>query len=342
MFDWARTTIENLESRISHNQPSKSNKPALKLPFFTRECTTALKGIAIVLVIFGHRGLIDGAGSWGVLIFLVLSGYGIFKSTQRKGLAGYWRSRIVGVLVPYALFSVLQLGLSFTLGERVGAGNVLCTLMGLDFGLNVDPTMWYISFIFVCYAVFCGAWCAYEQRGAVAFTLVLLVAFVLVATVGLSHIVWHKGTAAWTYFWAFPAGALLAMYEKRLLGGSISLAVYIFAIVAALVAVVHMYGTLHGSLNLLVYSTAGAVLVTLLVKFLMNSPAGIVLVKALRPLGNVSYSMYLNEGFLIRLDGYIPFVMGPLLTLVFSFVFASLWNWLIADRVTGWLKRRHL
>lgn len=323
------------------NQPSKTNYPALKLPFFTRECTTTLKGIAIVLVIFGHRGLIDGAGSWGVHIFLVLSGYGIFKSALSKGMNGYWRSRIVGVLIPYVLFSVLQLGLSFTLGERVGVGNVLCTLTGLDFGFNVDPTMWYISFIFVCYAVFFGAWRAYEQRGAAAFTLVLFVGFVLIAAVGLSHLVWHKGTAAWTYFWAFPAGVLLAMYENKLSGG-ISLAVYIFALVAALVTVVLMYGTSHGSINLFVFSTAGAVLVTLLVKFLLDGPAGTALVKVLRPFGNASYSMYLNEGFLIRLDGRIPFVMGPFLTLAFSFVFATLWNWLIADRMTGWLKNRQL
>lgn len=42
----------------------------------------------------------------------------------------------------------------FYIGEKLGVGGVLCTLMGLDFGLNVDPTMWRISFIFVCYAVF--------------------------------------------------------------------------------------------------------------------------------------------------------------------------------------------
>lgn len=317
-----------------------NNSLLLKPPFFTRECSTVLKGIAIMLVIFGHRGFIDGAGSWGVLIFLVLSGYGLSKSALGKGLGGYWRSRIVGVLAPYVLFSVLQLGLSFALGERVGVGNVLCTLTGLDFGLNVDPTMWYISFIFVCYAVFFGAWRAYEQRGAAAFTLVLFVGFVLIAAVGLSHLVWHKGTAAWTYFWAFPAGALLAMYENKLSGGGISLAVYIFALFAALVTVVLMYGTSHGSINLFVYSTAGAVLVTLLVKFLLDGPAGIALVKVLRPFGNASYSMYLNEGFLIRLDGCIPFVMGPFLTLIFSFVFAMLWNWLIADRVAGWLKSK--
>lgn len=199
-----------------------SNALSLKSPFFTRECSTVLKGVAIVLVIFGHRGLIDCAGSWGVLIFLVLSGYGIFKSVQRKGLAGYWRNRVIGVLVPYVLFCVFQLGLSLAMGEGIGVGNVFCTVTGLDFGLNVDPTMWYISFIFACYAVFYGVWRVYERRGAAAFIAVLLTAFVLMAVVGLTNIVWHRGTAAWAYFWAFPAGVLLAMCEKRLAGGCLT------------------------------------------------------------------------------------------------------------------------
>lgn len=311
---------------------------SLKSPFFTRECTTALKGIAIVLVIFGHRGLIDGAGSWGVLIFLVLSGYGIFKSAKRKGLAGYWRNRVAGALVPYALFCVFQLGLSLAMGEELGVGNVLCTVAGLDFGLNVDPTMWYISFIFVCYAIFFATWRVYERHGAAAFTAALLAAFVLVASVGLSHFVWHKGTAAWTYFWAFPVGALLAMHEKKLAGGC-PLVVCALACLAALGVVVLMYGTEHGSFNLFAYSAIGAVLITLAVKLLMGGPAGGTLAKALKPVGDASYAMYLNEGFLIRLDAYVPFTMGPLLTLMLSFLFAIVWDKLVTDRVTGWLKK---
>ena len=319
-----------------------NNVLSLKSPFFTRECSTVLKGIAITLVIFGHRGLINGAGSWGVLIFLVLSGYGIFKSAQKKGLDGYWRNRVIGVLLPYGLFSVFQLGLSLAMGEELCLGAVLCTLTGLDFGLNVDPTMWYISFIFVCYIVFYESWRVYERYGAAAFTAVLLVAFALIAAIGLSHIVWHKGTAAWTYFWAFPVGVLLAMHEKKLSGGGRSLIVYALASLAALAVVAIMYGTPHGSTNLFIYSAAGALFVTLVAKFLVDGPAGNAFVVAFRPLGKASYAMYLNEGFLIRLDCYIPFVMGPVLTLVFSFIFAVVWNRLVADRVTRWLEERSI
>ena len=281
------------------------------VPLFSRECTTVLKGTAIVLVIIGHRGLIDCAGSWGVLIFLMLSGYGIFKSAQKKGLKNFWCNRVIGVLVPYMLFSVIQLGLSLVKGEEIGVWSVFCMLMGMDFGFNLDPTMWFISYIFVCYAVFCVAWHFFQRRGAISFVLVMFVSFVLIAAVGLTNIVWHRGAAAWAYFWAFPAGVLLAMYEQRLAGGS--LGYFTLVGLSALVMVTLMYGTQHESLNLFSYSAAGAVFMVLAVKFLMDGPLAGVLAKALQPVGDVSYAMYLNEGFLIRLDGCVPFVMGPVL-----------------------------
>ena len=264
----------------------------------------------------------------------------IFKSTQKKGLDGFWHNRVIGVFVPYVLFSVFQLGLSIVKGEVFGVENVFCTVTGLDFGLNLDPTMWYISYIFVCYAIFYVAWRFYRQRGAVSFVVVLLAFFVLMAIVGLTNSVWHRGSASWAYFWAFPAGVLLAMREERLVASGGSLAIFLLVGLSALVVVMLLYGTQHGSLNLFVYSAAGAVLVMLAVKILMDGPLARVISKTLRPVGEASYAMYLNEGFLIRLDACIPFVMGPVLTLVLSFSFAMAWNLIVSDRVTGWLKER--
>ena len=48
-----------------------------------------------------------------------------------------------------------------------------------------------------------------------------------------------------------------------------------------------------------------------------------------------------QRGLLIRLDSYVPFTMGPLLTLVLSFMFAIVWDRLVTDWVTGRLKRTH-
>lgn len=158
-------------------------------------------------------------GQWGVHIFLFLSGYGIFKSAQKNGMAAYWRKRLVGVFVPYILFSVFKLGILLVMGEEVGVGKAFCTLMGLDFCLNVDPTMWYITYIFVCYAVFYAAWPLYRRCRVAAFTSTLFVSFVLIAVVGRINIAWNTGAVAWVYFWTFPAGVMLAMHEEKIARG---------------------------------------------------------------------------------------------------------------------------
>ncbi len=66
--------------------------------------------------------------------------------------------------------------------------------------------------------------------------------------------------------------------------------------------------------------------------------AGGLLTRVLQLVGDASYAMYLNEGFLIRLDTYTTFVMGAILTLAISYVSAVAWNWLVSDRVTAWLE----
>lgn len=67
----------------------------------SKEGTQALKGIAILLVIFGHMGFLDIPGAGGVHIFLILSGYGIYCSVNKNGLYQYWKKRIVSVYIPY-------------------------------------------------------------------------------------------------------------------------------------------------------------------------------------------------------------------------------------------------
>ena len=59
-----------------------------------------------------------------------------------------------------------------------------------------------------------------------------------------------------------------------------------------------------------------------------------VLVKVLRPEG-APLARYTSTR---ALDPYVPFTMGPLLTLVLSFAFAWVWDWLVTDRVTRWLR----
>ena len=311
----------------------------MRAPLFTREDSLVLKGVGITLVIFGHRGLIDGAGAWGVLIFLILSGYGILKSVQKKGLAGYWHSRFVGVLPPYMLFATFQLALSMLAGENLNHGRVICTIIGLDFGLNVDPTMWFISYIFVCYAIFYIGWFIYERYDALRFSVALVAAFAVVAVVGLDSVIWNKGAATWLYFWAFPAGVFLGLFENRIVD-NVSPAMYICVGLVSMVIVAFLYGTMHRSLNLFIYSAAGALFVFFAIQLIRGTKLAIILNDTMHFLGFYSFAMYLNEGLLIRLDPLISFSMGPVMTLALSLFIAVLWVRVVSGPVVGWIKRR--
>lgn len=57
--------------------------------YISRNNTNILKGIAIFFVLFGHMGYIDNGGAWGVHIFLIISGYGVFNSASNNELNEY-------------------------------------------------------------------------------------------------------------------------------------------------------------------------------------------------------------------------------------------------------------
>lgn len=64
--------------------------------------TYALKGIAILFVLLGHMGYLDASGAWGVHIFLIVSGYGLYCSEKKSGIDSFWRKRILAVYLRIA------------------------------------------------------------------------------------------------------------------------------------------------------------------------------------------------------------------------------------------------
>lgn len=69
--------------------------------FLCKYSMTAIKGMAILIIIMGHLGNIFGVrvfnplGSCGVAIFLFCSGYGLQKSYYKKNLKNYWKKRFL-------------------------------------------------------------------------------------------------------------------------------------------------------------------------------------------------------------------------------------------------------
>ena len=124
------------------------------VPLFSldRNSSTILRGIAILYILLGHTGYFVWGGAGGVVLFLLLSGYGLDQSREKDGLRLYWNKRIRKVYLPYLLVSLLVLA-----GWRIGDPRVIaCTILGLDLGLIADKTMWYISFILLWYLLYYG------------------------------------------------------------------------------------------------------------------------------------------------------------------------------------------
>ncbi|WP_418992303.1 acyltransferase family protein [Alistipes sp.] len=82
--------------------------PAPDHGFMGRDYTTALKGLAIVMIMLGHCGslwtggrMLTPLGGIGVALFLITSGYGLNESYKAHGLSNFWMKRLSKVYLPY-------------------------------------------------------------------------------------------------------------------------------------------------------------------------------------------------------------------------------------------------
>ncbi len=117
----------------------------MKTGFLSREVTEVMRGFAIISVIICHSAgggyfirYVTPLGGIGVAMFLILSGYGINESFKRKGLKDYWINKAKRILIPYALWSLLYLGVAFAMGRED----------------NFPLRYWYLEWLFVWYVLF--------------------------------------------------------------------------------------------------------------------------------------------------------------------------------------------
>ena len=127
--------------------------------------TDQLKGLAILLVVLGHLFVtkffdssshtVNYLGAQGVAIFLILSGYGLTKSFQKQGIdRSFLTRRLQTVLIPYSFVTLIWILLDAFQGNTYSVKTLILSLIGFDFQLTIDATMWYISFILMWYVIF--------------------------------------------------------------------------------------------------------------------------------------------------------------------------------------------
>ncbi|TAG93647.1 MAG: acyltransferase [Oscillatoriales cyanobacterium] len=125
--------------------------------------TNQMKGIAILIIIVHHVSLaLNGAGYLSLLhhlgfpsvsIFLVLSGYGVFLSIEKKGLNNFFSKRVMRVYIPFVLAMTGKILIFdyFILNER---SRVMSSFVNMFVSpATLDMNMWFIVYILFWYCI---------------------------------------------------------------------------------------------------------------------------------------------------------------------------------------------
>ncbi|MEA0565043.1 acyltransferase [Lysinibacillus irui] len=177
-----------------------------------RKNTQQLKGFAILLVLLGHTGMINFAGAYGVSIFLLVSGYGLAQSYLKNGTYQFLSKRIDKVLVPYFIITLIWFVIDyFVYHISYPWRDIAYTLFGLKFQSQIDPSMWYITFLLMWYFAF-----------YLIFSLPLK-NFMKVILIFLTILLFERHTTLFTnasgaqiYLFEFPVGVVLGLYLTKI------------------------------------------------------------------------------------------------------------------------------
>ena len=273
----------------------------------TRDDTTIIRGIAIMLVLLGHiclgqKHFISWGGGFGVSLFLMVSGYGINESA-RKGVDDYWIKRIKAVYIPYlfvAVWSLLFFGCD-------GKDQLVCTLLGLDFCRNADGTMWYISYIFYWYLVYYATFRISRRienenlRCAVKLAGLLIMA--PVCKLFCYDTVWGIIGGGFWYIWHFPLGVVLSDLSKLKIRKSVNTMIWTAALAVCTIRILYVFPNLgyHERFSVPMFFVA-------LIRLIKSR--GIIL-NAFRWIGKYSYPIYLLEGIFVLRNRNIFFGWLP-------------------------------
>lgn len=126
---------------------------ATKFQWMDRNFTTAIKGFAILTVVWAHSGAKLGVGGIqfiagiGVALFLICSGYGLEISYEKNGLKGFWKKRLLGVCLPFWVAELVGLLVTCDFSVKTYL---------LDFCFLKPATSygWFMGYIVICYLIF--------------------------------------------------------------------------------------------------------------------------------------------------------------------------------------------
>lgn len=171
------------------------------------------KGIAILFVLFGHLDIVPMGGQIGVVIFLVLSGYGLTASYHYNGLSFFWKKRITGVWIPYVLWELSAAIILFIIkSDNVSSlPKTIFSILAIKPASVIDA-QWYVTYIMIMYAVY---WMARKMKVTdIMCAVIMAVAGTTLGVLSLADI-FPRYAGMWYYSFCFSAGVLLYASPRK-------------------------------------------------------------------------------------------------------------------------------
>lgn len=195
--------------------------------------------------------------------------------------------------------------------------------------MNIDPIMWYISYIFAMYTIFFFALKIQNRKVGIFIAGVLQV---IITGLGYLSIAWHRGTIAWAYALSFPIGVIWGKIRNTEIAPKKKKAICILSFAFSALVVVHRYGKIHRGLEELAFTLFAAVGIIAFVELV--SFENLPIIGGVYGVGKISFFMYLNEYFVLLKMGFLKNYMNEyvadLLILISSICLATVeqtvWN----------------
>jgi len=281
--------------------------------YLSKSTTNNLKATAIILVILGHLGFINKSGAWGVGLFLIISGYGLTQSYIKSGIKGFFKKRILSVILPYSIVMLIWIFIDYLLGYKYNILNIVTSILGLNFKSRIDVTMWYIPFLILWYIIF---FCI--------FILIKNNYYKIISMFIFSYIFHHKlyelfdsNVGVRLYTLLFPIGVLLGfLFSKELNISEKSLKsilghIIIFSFILFYISINRSNDYRYYTLSIIMFSIMIISIFMIVQDFESN---------ILSFIGSISFELYLFEGVFINKYNFIfKFINNKFLELLAYF-----------------------
>ncbi len=284
---------------------------------FSRHCTLTLRGIAIILLIFGHftqhcaKGILEVlsyriTGNAAVMTFLLLSGIGLVKTYGMDGPGKrFFISRFRKIYIPLWLTLTLFFSLNFLLiGIMPTLRGVALNYVGiLRSGLPNAPT-WFITYILIQYGLYYLS-TKFPATNMIKAVFLVLLSYMTIICIMVFNL--YDDAFWWIeYTLVFPMGIILGLYRHKLFEIIDSLYkrnTILFNIILVLVVMHHYDGTgiyrISNLFQLKLYNyvvSATINPISFFIMFVMISyliEISLVGSRLLKKLGEYSYEIYL-------------------------------------------------